>query len=67
MRTIANMNEIILTQDVSLFDFIIRASIVIGWIAVFIIDAIQRHKEKREHKRMYEEWLKGKTNSEKES
>ena len=44
--------------QVTMLDFIIRASIVIGWIVVMLIDAIQRHKEKCEHKRMFEEWHK---------
>ncbi len=55
------MNEIIFTQDISLLDFIIKASIAIGWIVVMVIDAIQRHKERREQKRMYEEWLNRKS------
>ena len=50
------MNEILFTQDITMLDFIIRASIVIGWIVVMIIDAIQRHKERREFKRWCEEW-----------
>ena len=55
------MNEIIFTQNISLFDFIIRVLIVIGWIVVMIIDAIQRNKERREYKKMYEEWLNRKS------
>ena len=51
------MNEIIFTQNVTLLDYIIRAIIAFGWIALIVYDAIQRHKEKQEHKKMYEEWL----------
>lgn len=54
------MNRVLFTQDITIFDCIIRALIVIGWLTLMIIDAIQRHKEKREQKRLYEEWLKRK-------
>lgn len=51
------MNEILFTQDVTMLDFIIRISIGIGWIIMLIAYPIYNWKEKREHKRMYEEWL----------
>jgi hypothetical protein len=51
------MQEILFTQDITMLDFIIRVSIVIGWIVVMIFAAIQRHKERRDNKKMYEEWL----------
>ena len=54
------MQEVIFTQDVTMIDFIIRISIGVGWIIMLIAYFIHNWKEKREHKRMYEEWLNGK-------
>lgn len=48
------MQEVLFTQDVTMFDFIIRMSIGIGWIIMLVAYFVGKWKEKRD----YEKWRK---------
>ena len=52
------MNEVIFTQNVTMLDIVIRISLFIGTVVILVISAIERHKDKRERKRL-EKWLNG--------
>lgn len=42
------MQEVLFTQDVTMFDFIIRMSIGIGWIIMLATYFVGKWKEKRD-------------------